>query len=117
MNELTAFALRNSWVVKKIFAEKISGAKKNLERRALKDMISYVKENSIGKALVLELSRLGRDTLEVLKTVETLNSEGISVYIYNYHIDAYRKRGCKLDVAVHHHHPRRNGQNGTQDHT
>lgn len=93
VNELTAFAGKNSWTVRKVFAEKISGAKKNDERRALEDMILYVKENSIAKVLVLELSRLGRDTLEVLKTIETLNSEGISVYIYNYHIETLTEKG------------------------
>lgn len=93
VNELTAFAQKNGWDVVKVFAEKISGAKKNVERHALEDMISFVKKHSISKVLVLELSRLGRDTLEVLKTIETLNSEGISVYIYNYHIETLTDNG------------------------
>ena len=93
VNELTAFAVKNCWTVRMVFAEKISGAKKNDERHALEDLISYVKKNNISKVLVLELSRLGRDTLEVLKKIETLNSEGISVYIYNYHIETLTEKG------------------------
>jgi len=33
------------------------------------------------------LSRLGRDTLQVLETLEILNGERISVYIQNYNIE------------------------------
>lgn len=93
INELTACADRNMWTVRRVFAEKVSGVKKNTERPALEEMISYVKEHSISKVLVLELSRLGRDTLEVLKAIETMNSEGISVYIHNYHIETLTDKG------------------------
>ncbi len=93
VNELTSVAKRNGWNVKKVFAEKISGAKKNGERKALANLVAYVKQNSISKVLVLELSRLGRDTLEVLKTIEVLNRKGISVYIHNYHIETLTEDG------------------------
>ena len=93
VNELTVVAERNGWIVKNVFAEKISGARKNDERRALNDMIAFVKENAIYKVMVLELSRLGRDTLEVLKTIEILSSERISVYIHNYHIETLTEEG------------------------
>ena len=91
--ELSAYAEKNGWTVKRVFAEKISGAKKNAERAALEEMIAYAKQYSISKVLVLELSRLGRDTLEVLKAIETLNSEKISVYIHNYHIETLTDKG------------------------
>ncbi len=66
------------------FAEKISGAKKNTERKELMKMVEYVKIHNISKVLVTELSRLGRDTLQVLQVIELLNKEGISLYIRNY---------------------------------
>ena len=87
INDLTAYAVANNMVVKSIFAEKISGAKKNQDRQELIKMIDYVNANQIDKALVVSLDRLGRDTLQVLQAIETLNQNKISLYIQNYNIE------------------------------
>jgi DNA invertase Pin-like site-specific DNA recombinase len=87
INDLTQLANSRNYEIKAIFAEKISGAKKNLERKELLRMIEYVNQNQISKVCVTEISRLGRDTLEVLKTIETLNQHMISLYIQNYNIE------------------------------
>lgn len=76
-----------------MFAEKISGAKKNSERTELKRMIEYVEAHNIDKVIVTELSRLGRDTLQVLEVIETLNSKGISLFIANYNIETLTAEG------------------------
>ena len=75
------------------FAEKISGAKKNTYRKELMKMVEYVKTHNISKVLVTELSRLGRDTLQVLQVIELLNKEGISLYIQNYNIETLTEEG------------------------
>ncbi len=93
VNELTALANNNSWSVEAVFAEKISGAKANAERNELLSMVAYVEANSIDKVLVTELSRLGRDTLQVLEVIEMLNSKGISLYIQNYNIETLTAEG------------------------
>lgn len=93
VNELTALAKGNGWSVEAVFAEKISGAKANNERTELLNMISYVEANHIDKVLVTELSRLGRDTLQVLEVIEMLNGKGISLYIQNYNIETLTKEG------------------------
>lgn len=53
----------------------------------------YVKTHNISKVLVTELSRLGRDTLQVLQVIELLNKEGISLYIQNYNIETLTEEG------------------------
>ena len=93
VNELTALANSNGWVVEAVFAEKVSGAKANTERTELLNMISFVEANHIDKVLVTELSRLGRDTLQVLEVIEMLNGKGISLYIQNYNIETLTKEG------------------------
>lgn len=93
VNELTALAKSNGWSVEAVFAEKISGAKSNKERTELLNMISYVERNHIDKVLVTELSRLGRDTLQVLEIIEMLNKKEISLYIQNYAIETLTKEG------------------------
>ena len=93
VNELTALAKSNGWSVEAVFAEKISGAKSNKERTELLNMISYVERNHIDKVLVTELSRLGRDTLQVLEVIEMLNKKEISLYIQNYAIETLTQEG------------------------
>lgn len=93
VNELTALANTNGWNVEAVFAEKISGAKSNKERTELLNMVNYVENNHIDKVLVTELSRLGRDTLQVLEVIEMLNKKEISLYIQNYAIETLTKEG------------------------
>ena len=87
VNDLNNFASKQSYNVINVFSEKISGAKKNDERKELTAMINFCINNNIEKVLISELSRLGRNTLEVLKSVELLNDNKISLYIYNLGIE------------------------------
>lgn len=93
VNELTVLAKSNGWSVEAVFAEKISGAKANTERTELMNMINFVEAKHINKVLVTELSRLGRDTLQVLEVIQMLNEKGISLYIQNYNIETLTKDG------------------------
>ena len=93
LNELTALAQRNGWSVEAIFSEKVSGAKKNADRKELSRMVDYVQAHHINKVAVTELSRLGRDTLQVLEVIELFNRLGISLYIQNYGIETLTESG------------------------
>ena len=93
VNELTALAKGKGWSVEAIFCEKISGARKNADRNELTRMIKYVQANRINKVAVTELSRLGRDTLQVLEVIERFNELGISLYIQNYNIETLNEDG------------------------
>ena len=93
VNELTAVANCNNWNVAATFCEKVSGAKRNAERKELSKMIDYVRTNNIDMVLVTELSRLGRDTLQVLEVIEQFNKLGISLFIQNYHIETLNDNG------------------------
>ena len=84
INDLQTLASANNWTVEAIFAEKVSGAKKNTERTELMNMIDYINSHNIDKVIVTELSRLGRDTLQVLQAIEILNQNKVSVFIQNY---------------------------------
>ena len=93
VNELTTLAQRNSWSVEAVFCEKVSGAKKNAERKELSRMVEYVQAHHINKVAVTELSRLGRDTLQMLEVIEQFNRLGISLYIQNYGIETLTESG------------------------
>ena len=87
IDELRAYAVSQSWTVDAIFAEKISGAKKNDERLELSRMMDYIGAHQVDKVLIWELSRLGRNTIEVLKTIELFNKARVSLFIKNYNIE------------------------------
>lgn len=93
IDELKNYAATQSWSIDAIFAEKISGAKKNEERQELSKMLDYINNNQVDKVLVWELSRLGRNTLEVLKSIDVLNSMGVSLFIKNYDIETLDAEG------------------------
>ena len=93
VNELTTLAQRNNWSVEAVFSEKISGAKKNNERKELSRMVEFIQAHNINKVAVTELSRLGRDTLQVLEVIEQFNKLGISLYIQNYGIETLTENG------------------------
>jgi len=50
-------------------------------------MVEFVNHNDIDKIFVTELSRLGRDPLQILQTIEILNQNKISLFIQNYNIE------------------------------
>ncbi len=95
-NELMDFSAYNGWEVLRVFEEKISGAKLNEERPQLMKMIDFIKENNIDKVLCWELSRLGRNTLEVLKTINLFNDKCISLYIKNHNIETLNDK-CEVN--------------------
>jgi DNA invertase Pin-like site-specific DNA recombinase len=96
IDELRDYSQKMNFDVIKIFEEKISGGKKNEERPILLEMIQFVKENQIDKVLCWELSRLGRNTIEVLMTIELLNDNCISLFIKNYNIETLNEK-CEIN--------------------
>ncbi len=93
INELTAFAQSHQMEVVKVFANKISGATKNEDRTEIQELISFVKTNKVDKVLCLEISRLGRNTLEALKVIEMLNQHQIPLYVKNYSLETLDEKG------------------------
>ena len=87
VEELKDFSKRMNYNVVNVFEEIISGAKKNEERPELMKMIQFIQQNKVDKVLCWELSRLGRNTIEVLKTIQMFNENKISLYIKNYNIE------------------------------
>ena len=97
--ELTEYCNRVGWEVAEVFANKVSGAKSAEERAEIQDMIAYIKTNDIQRVVVLEISRLGRNTLEALKVIQVLNENGVSLYIKNYNLETLNPDGEPNPVA------------------
>ena len=93
INLLSDIAKSRNWEVAKVFANKISGAKKNEERSEIMELIEYVKNNKVEKVLCTEISRLGRSTLEALKVIELLNENKVCLYLANYGLETLNSDG------------------------
>ena len=87
VTELQEYCDRAGWEVTKVFANKVSGAKAVTERAEIVEMVEYIKSNDIQRVVCLEISRLGRTTLEALKVINYLNENGVSLYVKNYNLE------------------------------
>ena len=97
--ELTDHCSKVGWEIVKVFANKVSGAKKTEERPEVLEMLSYVKEHDIKRVCCLEVSRLGRNTLEALKVIQMLNDTKVSLFIKNYNLETLNPDGTPNPVA------------------
>ena len=97
--ELQEYCNKVGWEVVRVFANKVSGAKTIEERSELQDMLQFIKENEISRVVCLEVSRLGRNTLESLKVIQMLNENQVSLFIKNYNIETLNPDGSINPVA------------------
>lgn len=99
VDELSDFCSKMGWNVRRIFTTKVSGAKKIEERSELTEMLDYIRGNSIDRVCVLEISRLGKNTLEALKVIRLLNDNGVCLYIKNYNLETLGADGKPNPIA------------------
>lgn len=90
--DLTTYATANGYNVSKTFTEKISGAKKNSERPQLTAALDYAVKNH-ATIFVSELSRLGRNTDELLRTILLCKEQNINVVFQKENISTYTSDG------------------------
>ena len=97
--ELTEHCRKMDWEVVRIFANKVSGAKSNEDRTEIQELIVFVKTNQIQRVVCLEISRMGRNTLEALKVIQLLNEHKVSLYVKNYNLETFDSEGNVNPVA------------------
>ena len=99
ITDLQKFSEAQDMEIVKIYEERISGAKKNEERQVLTECLDYCTGNNVDYLLLSELSRLGRSTLQVLKSLERLHEAKVSVYIQNLGIYSLQPNGEVNPIA------------------
>lgn len=83
IKDLENYAKSQNIEIVKIYEEHISGAKRIEERQVLTECLEYCTSHSVDFLLLSELSRLGRSTLQVLRSLEILHEAKVSIYIQN----------------------------------
>ncbi len=81
---LEAIAKEKGWILRRTFAEKISGTIKADERKEFKNMVQYILDNRIQLVMVSEISRLGRRVVDVLNQIEMLHQNRIGLYVQQF---------------------------------
>lgn len=83
--DLEEYATRRNYSVSKVFLEKISGRKKKQDREIFSQCVDFCinSDNQIDMLLITEISRLGRSTLDILKSLEELHAQNVNVFIHN----------------------------------
>lgn len=99
IEDLKRFANSQNIEVISIFEEHISGAKKNEERQVLTDCLQFCIKRNVDYLLLSELSRLGRSTLQVLKSLDMLHESKVSVYIQNLGLYTLQPNGDVNPIA------------------
>jgi len=80
VEDLTAYAQRNDITVEKVFTEKASGAKTRTERPVLNECLVYCVSQKIDILLLSELSRLGRNMVDVLTNINFAKESHLNIY-------------------------------------
>ena len=88
-------AIAEQLKVDKIFCEKVSG--KNANRQELKNMLSFVREGDI--VIVESISRIARNTRDLLNIVDTLKNKGVEFVSQKENIDTSTPQG-KLILTI-----------------
>lgn len=99
VHELTDLAAQLNLHVVEVIQEKLSGSTKNEDRPAIQRLLQLARERKIKKVLVHEVTRLGRSTAEVLKTLEDLHAQKVSVYIKTFSIETLTPEGKVNHIA------------------
>tara|TARA_R110000823_G_scaffold144559_1_gene274701 strand:- start:36 stop:674 length:639 start_codon:yes stop_codon:yes gene_type:complete len=99
VRDLTAHADKQGYNVVAVLNEKISGAVKNTERKTIQELYRLIASTPVDMVLCTEISRAGRNTLEVLKLVEELHTAGVCLYVKNMNMYTLNEDGTPNSVA------------------
>lgn len=98
-NALSELCERKGWEIVRVFANKVSGAAKNADRKEIMELLDFVQNNKVDRVVATEISRIGRNTLEALKTIEILNEHKVNLYLANYNIETLNPNGEVNPIA------------------
>ena len=85
--ELIEYANKMGYEIVGIYEEKISGYKKNEDRPIFLKMLEEIEKGGIEKALIWELSRIGRNVIQSLNNIQLFTDKKVSIYIKNFNLE------------------------------
>ena len=99
IKDLEKYVRSQNVEIVKTYEEHVSGAKRIEERQVLTECLEYCTRNSVDFLLLSELSRLGRSTLQVPRSLEILHEAKVSVYVQNLGLYTLQANGKVNPIA------------------
>lgn len=100
LSELTDYARRNGYEVVYTVSETVSGTKKKFQRPGLEQIFEMARRGEITEVLSLELSRLGRNAMDVRNIILDLVELGVCTHIVNKNLRSLDKHQKKDSITV-----------------
>ena len=100
INELKRYADFRGYHLSGVFSETITGASKAIERKAFSELTDFVKKNGIKNILIWEFTRLGRNTADILSTINLFSELKINIYSYKENLSTLRENGERDPIAL-----------------
>jgi DNA invertase Pin-like site-specific DNA recombinase len=97
LTDISNYASSQGWQLAAPVEEVISGGKKNRERPALDELHKRARRGDT--VIATEISRLGRDTAQVLALIEELSERGVCVFVLNHRLATLRADGSRDAMA------------------
>lgn len=85
--DLQEMAKSKGYQVLEVITEKVSGIRKSKDRPSIQHLMKLAKSGEVETVLVSEVTRLGRNTREVLNVVEDLTELGVNIFIHTYSLE------------------------------
>lgn len=99
LDDLRAFASARKWDIVSEISETISGVIDNDSRDGVIELLERATKQEFSRVVCTELSRLGRNTIQVLTLLETLKNLGVSVCIQTLGIETLLDSGKDNPVS------------------
>ncbi|WP_242917310.1 recombinase family protein [Pontibacter liquoris] len=100
VTELTDYARRNGFEVIYTVCETVSGTKNKYERPGMEEVFELARRGEISEVICLELSRLGRDNMDVRQIILELAELGVCTHVVNRNLRSLDKQRRKDSVTM-----------------
>jgi len=98
--ELEAYAAKQGFQVVLTISETVSGSARKVDRPGLEQIFKLAKRGEISEVISLELSRLGRNPMDVRQIILDLNELGVCTHIVNRGLRSLDQKRKKDSVTM-----------------
>lgn len=99
IDDLQRYCSRNGLEAVKVIAEKISGMKKNEERKGLMELKNLAHEGAFTEIVTSEVSRISRNPFEFQKLLEEMSSLKVCIHIESLGMKTLDEKGNRNGIT------------------
>jgi site-specific DNA recombinase len=100
IDELKKYAEKKDYQLSGVFYETITGASKATDRKAFSELTDFVQKNRVQNILIWEFTRLGRNTADILYTINFFSELKVNIYAYKENLSTLRENGERDPITL-----------------